>query len=783
MSDNQVWSLRDVVIASLAIAFVFLVHGAVPFLMMPTLAQAVWSMGFSQSLANGPFFDFYAHDFGIPRPAAIAFGLAGAWPASLLIRLGLHPADAYAGMVALWLGLAMYSAYRLVRHFGAARPTALLGGVAWMTMPVIWAHSGYGMLSLGIALLSFYFLAAFRLFLIESSTKRITPATIVLYFTATIVSVFMDGYTFMMFVTGSSMLLLYSLVIRRDIRPVLIRISIPTHAISFFLAYLLYSAYIRTANFETQPIDFFRGWGLDLSFIAIPTKGVLWLPDFLGFSLERSAELYFGVGAVWTTSFALPVMLFGLFAWWRARRRMKIATGIFCVALFGFYMALGPSLKINSTKPESLRISHPWQQSALMSSEYAVIPTGNAWISKTLPGFNVMRASYRWSALTIFGFWLLIMIWGARSDRGKKRFFQLALFALVLFNLPHFQKHWQDGVNSRVMFREIDRDLVAKLQQNIRPTERVAFIPWRNDFIANYLASAAGFRTFNIGGDKNLVMAQSEWPPEMLGLGGEIDADKALSAVRMLVDGTTDVLVLPYFHMLWSPHLWPCIEQSVAKLSTEEMESVHRNIPGFICPSERRDELQPIVLVLRDLPYVKLDDSALFATIRLRPEFSGDVNRSALLSSILRDINYPIAPRAGLKEIPYVLREGWHALEAHHVWSQAAAKLMLPVPNECESKECDAVLKFTVFGASPQRAVSVVFDSTDQEWHWTKKIVANSNDLVEVKVPLAGQKGWRGLSIAIPDAKSPQMVSGSPDVRILGIALQSVDLIKNSISN
>jgi hypothetical protein len=776
MPENQTWNLRDVIFASLAIVFVLFVHGAIPFLMLPTLGQAVWATGFSQSLANGPLFNFYAHDFGIPKPAAIAFGLAGAWPASLLIRLGLHPADAYAGMAALWLGLAMFSAYQIARRFGATRSISLLGAVTWMSMPIIWAHAGYSMVSLGIALLSFYFLATFRLFLLDSESTRTLPTAIPLYFAAAIVSVFMDGYTFMMFATGSSILLVYSLIMRPEIRPALIKIAIPVHMASFALAYLLYSTYIGKSNFEPQSIDFFRGWGLDLSFIAIPTKGVLWLPDLLGFSLKRTDELYFGDWSVWKTTFALPVLLLGLLAWWHARRNVRISTGVLLVAVFGFYMALGPSLKINSIKPESLQISHPRQQSNLMASELAVIPTGNAWLSEKMPGFNVMRASYRWSALGIFALWLLIMIRVSRTDQEIKRIWLMGLFAVILFNLPDFQKRWQDGIDGRDMFQQIDRELVGELRQHIRPADTAAFIPWRNDFFANYLAPKIGFRTFNIGGDKNLAAAQTGWPPEMLALGGEIDADNALAAVKMLIDGTADVLVVPYFHMLWSPHLWPCLDQSTAKLSDEQNEDIS-SIPGFICPSERRDELQHVILALRDSPYVEVLESELFATVRLRPEFSGEENRSALISSIFGGITYPIALGSGFKACPYVLREGWNALEAHHVWSQAAAKLMLPVPKDCETRVCDAVLKFAVFGANSQRPVSVIFDSADQEWPWTEKIVANSGETIEVRVPLSGIRGRREVSISIPDATSPQVMSGSPDARVLGIALQRIDLI------
>lgn len=757
MPENKAWTLRDISFASLAVAFVLFVYGAVPLLMLPTLAQAVWTTGFSESLANGPLFNFHAHGFGIPEPAAIAFGLAGAWPASLLIRLGLHPADAYTGMTAIWLSLAVFSAYQIVRRLGATRSISLLGAVTWMSAPIIWAHAGYSMMSLGIALLSFYFMVALRLFLIEPDAKRIAPAAIILYFTATIVAVFMDGYTFMMFAVGSSILLFYSLITRPEVRRVLVKVAVPVHMASFALAYLLFTTYIGKLGFEAHRMDFFRGWGLDLSYLVIPTNGVLWLPDLLGFSLKRTDELHFGNASVWATTFALPVLLLGVLAWWRARRHIKVSTAVLLIAMFGFYMALGPSLKINSTKPESLQISHPRQQSALMPSEYAVMPTGSAWISENLPGFNVMRASYRWSALGIFALWLLIMLKISRADKDNGRIWLLGLFVVILFNLPDFQKRWPASIDNREMFQQIDRELVAELRQHIRPGETVAFIPWGNDFLANYLAPKVGFRTFNIGGDKNLAAAQVGWPAKMLALGWEIDPDDEFTAVEMLIDGTADVLILPYFDMLWSAHRWPHPEQVLI---------------------ERRAELKHVVLALRDLPYLEVFESALFTAVRLRPEFSGEANRPALVSFILGRIHYPIALRTGSMDASYLLQDGWHSLEAHHVWSEAVAKLMLPVPKECGSKRCDAVLQFVVHGASPRRPVSVLFNSVDRDWQWSRKVLASTGGLIQIKIPLTGHKiGWQEISISVPDATSPLLLSDSPDDRVLGISLQRIDLL------
>ncbi len=764
MAKHEAWTFQEIIFACLAVLFVLVLHLALPGWTIPTLGQAVWSMGFAESFANGALFDFYAHDFGIPKPAAIAFGLAGAWPASLLIRLGLHAADAYAMMVAMWLCLAMFAAYQIARQFGAARIPAWLGAVAWMSMPIIWAHAGYSMLSLGIALLPFYFLAAIHLFLLAPQASQVKLTDVLCYFAATIIAVFMDGYTFMMFAVGASMLLIHALITQPQHRSALRKMALPTHIASFAVAYLLYSTYIGEANFGAHSIDFFRGWGLDLSFLTIPTKGVHWLPDILGLSQARSDATLFGDGSVWGTTFALPIVVLGLHAWWRTKKKIKIASAVFYLAMFGFYMALGPSLKVNSTKPQALQVSHPHQQSALMPAELALLPTGNAWMSKTLPGFNVMRAAYRWMALGVFGFWLLLMIQWGQQKGGQRCYYALALLGLILFNLPDIKKHWQGGLTMREMFHAIDEDLIRRLRQHIQAGERVAFIPWGNDFIANYLAPKADFRTFNIGGDKNLAAAQMGWPAAMLGAGGELTPSKASSALLLLLNDDVDAIVLPYFNMLWSPHHWPCPAKADDK--------------DFSCLDVLRAELQSVILPLRALPHLIVTENPLFATVRLRPEMYDKAGRAALIGNLYRNIKYPLLIGASSGMTTFMLETGWHAAEAHHVWSRASATLRLPVPGECLQKKCDAALKFMVFGASAERPVRVIFEIPSQQGQLPKTIVASSGESIIQKVPLKAAHAWQALTITVPDATSPEKLNGSADPRVFGIALQEVDLVQ-----
>ena len=409
MTEKKTLVARDAFWAILALAFVLFLHGAVPFFATPTLTQALWTTGFSQSFLNESVFSIHARNIGAPEPAAMVFGLAGAWSAAVFIKLGLHPADGYSAMVAFWLPVGFFSAYKIGRFFGAQHLMAILGAVLWMSMPIIWMHAHYSMVSLGIGLLPFYFWVALNLFLCTPGLPKPSFLYVGMYVAAALIAVFMDGYSFMMFAVGASLLCAYIIIAFPECRKRMFLVGIPVHVLSFGLAYFFYTSYIGKTEFESPPIDYFRGWGLDLSFIVIPTRGIHWVFDILGLSAARSNNLYFGDSSVWVTAFCLPIVLAGLFSWWRVRRHTKIASGLLLLAAFGFYMALGPSLKINSTKPEVMQRVKPGQQSEMMPPEMAIAPTGSAWISENLPGFRSVRATYRWSALGMFGLWMLFV--------------------------------------------------------------------------------------------------------------------------------------------------------------------------------------------------------------------------------------------------------------------------------------------------------------------------------------------------------------------------------------
>jgi hypothetical protein len=773
---------KKVGILCAAIGFILLVHGAIPFLAVPTVGQAVWTTGFSASFINRSVLTIQATNFGAPAPARIAFGLAGAYPASLLIAAGLRAVDAYSATTAMWLTVALLGAWGISRSFGLSVPTAVLTALVWMVLPIVWGHSGYSMVSFGFALMPLYFWNALRLFGVIGvrASGRFRQFCLAAVNTSVcVLAVFMDGYTFVMFAIGSLVIAAWASARFSNLRRRLVTFGVPVHVAGLTFAYALYTTYVGRLEFEPSSLDLFRGWGVDLAFISIPTRGVLWLFDVLGWSLTRSDYELFGDESVWRTTFSLPLILAGFVAWLWLRRptatqstARRLATGLSIVVVFGLYMALGPTLKIGTVKPVEIRSSTPIIRT--MTAGLGTLPTGSAWISEHVPGFRNMRAAYRWLGLSLLGCWLLWV--GLASEVEPTWWVWLVTFGLIISGLPHVREVLRDSVAYRRNFLDMDHQLLTDLRGTLKRGERVAFLPYRNDFLINYAASRLGIRAYNIGGDKNLAMAILSWPPAMQSsVMGTIDAAFTQRVARLLARGDADAIVLPYFDGLWAAHLWPCPAEA-ALLFSADVGASYRNV-GAKCPSELKSELDPVISALSKLSYFTVEEQSLHAVVRVRPDLRLEVEQQQLEGTILRSAaEYPIRLDAGSPSAAWVLDSGWYTPESTHVWSGRHAVLHLPVPQQCSVKNCFARLAFAAYGPGEGSRIEVNFSAAKPS-KWSNVIVAARSKPHEVLIPLPKNASMQPVSIDVPQAISPKSVGESSDGRVLGILSSRIELI------
>lgn len=540
--------------AVLGLILCLAVYGAIPFVSTESIGQMLWTSGFAQSFANGGWLAIHASDFGLPGRAPMAFGLAGGWLESIILRLlPLEPVDAYSLMVDIYLALAYWGAARLASRNGISGALCFAAATVWICLPMVWAHAEYSMLSLGFALLPLYLLSAIRVVDVAGDGPWRQWAVPAAGFVAmAILAVFMDGYTFMFFAVAAMLYGGAALVFAGAGRRYRRLMAALVLASGFVLATGLYMAYERAQHFDSSPIGFFRAYGVDITMLVKPDRGTIWLWDVLGLSVPHDGSHMFGDASVWNTTFCLPLLFAAVVGWWGTRGQWRSAFFLATIVV-GVYFGLGPSLKIASIKPIA-------EMANLMDAKYAIAPTGTAWISEHVPGFDNLRAAYRWVSLALLGMWSLLTILLASIQRAKKEWVAHAIVVAVLLTvcLPNIEGRIASGKVGRQAFFAIKRDFADPLGQTLKGHHLVAFLPRGNDFLANYLAAFYSYGSLNIGGDKNVGIAWRQWSQGFKDLTSSEESRYFVDGVRgLLARGEVDAIVFPYVDLLRHAHTWP----------------------------------------------------------------------------------------------------------------------------------------------------------------------------------------------------------------------------------
>lgn len=771
-SMNSTDRTRPLTIAAVlvGVAWTLFINGAVPGFGTPTIGQAATMLGYAQAFADQHWYAIHARSFGYPVPAALATGLPLAWLAGWFLRIGVGSADAYAAAAAFWLLTGFFGAWRLACSFGARPWLAALAAAAWMGMPMVWGHQGYSSLALGMAMLPLYFWSASTLFgPVDCSCFRRRVAAAVVFVGLCVIALLMDGYTFMMFAIAATLLFAFKFA-RSPSRYREAAFAAPVYIAGFGGAYLLYAWFVGRSAFDPAPLDFFRGWAVDLTFLAKPTGGELWVWDLMGWARDRSETEFYGDASVWTTTFVLPLALLGLGCFISLCRRDWRSWLLLAVAAFGMYMALGPTLKFHATKP-------PGTTEMGMPANVGIMPTGNSLITGHVPGFRNMRAAYRWEALFVLGMWgmVALRVGRTRTSRGAWGW-AAGYMVLILTSAPHPSMQWGDYQTFRRDFGTIDRDVAVPMATRLTPGSLVLFLPFTNDILVNYLAPRLHVITYNVSGDKQLDIARAQWPERIARFGmGHFDDSDAPAVRGVLLEHDADAVVIPFFNGLNAAHVWPCPAEA-SGYSPYKLSLV-TPIRDFYCPGQLRTIYAPAIAALRADPLLVVDEQPLFAVVTLRPEYVGRAGHERALARLLAGVSFPLDIVADPDGADRVLRQGWYGREPATRWSGARADLVIPVPAACQNADCVAHLRLAAFAASAQRPIPVSISLIDG----SVASVAVSEVLTDEQVhvisfPLPKGRAVASVRLDVPRAASPATLGMSADGRVLGVALSSVDV-------
>lgn len=543
-------------VALVAFVVVIRLHGLWPRMSQPTV-QSHLATGAIECLRNQGVSSLVSRcsDLGAPTGQPLLSGLPQTylgWILSYLPKTGSWRAHVLVDIMCDAGGFV--GCYLLVRKLGGYRIVAIGAAFSYLASLQIIFINGFAATWNGFVLMPLHaFVAWAALERFATGRRRIAWGGAML--ANALVLVFTDGYGFM-----ESMVLIGVLAIgwySADPAPRRQRLIAATAlGLSSVVALGLYLIYVPSGAYETSAsIAYFRAMGADVATLVVP-QATLWWARLTGLhgnfrmgwgDYSASRSNYLGVIALGLSVVAVVV-----------RRRDRMVRAVAVAGGLGLLLSLGPSLKVYELYQRDISVE-PVAFEMPASAATAGLPT--RYVFDHLPGFNVMRASYRWNVLAflcvvLLAAWGVSWLWDRRPNAARVA--AVALGVLAVIDLTPDVRLFT--ASARGQYAQLDmfrQGPLPEFEAMTNAGERVLFLPVGNDFLANELAPVADVTTFNIGIDKNYFLARSNWPPEILaahsGLGTATAGDTAVAALGADVD----VIVVPYFNLQLNALSWP----------------------------------------------------------------------------------------------------------------------------------------------------------------------------------------------------------------------------------
>jgi len=500
---------------------------------------ALGDAGYAQCLSNG-WHEGMAGCFtnlGQPLGGVRATGLPGAALAAAMFGWDGAITFGEAQLVsALFTTIAFGGALLLFRRVASSKWVALLGAVVYLLAPIVSQQGSYGALRTGYALLPFYLLVDSALFGLGDKRWRTRWAIVIAVILVRVFAVLCDGYSFVM--SGGLALCFYCVSGLSTRRIGTAGIAIATYLLACAIAYGSYFLFVPGAQsgLGVMPIDFFRGQGVDLYTVFVPSP-LFWIYRSLGAAFDFPAAAAFGDGSNVGFNFAGYALLLSavVVLLVRIQGKLKLGALLTSLALSGlvaFVLSLGPSLKYKDFEPAAA--TEPAHFSTyLMPADKALASLGTGDIYLSVPGVRNIRALARWQGVVHFAlvaFLLALVSW--LLERKRTALAGMLALAAVMEASPNLADAYRDGKGSQLFGRaesavarragadDVRDRYLPDLSRLAQPHERALLVQVHdgaesNHYLADYLCPAANLRCYNIGGDKALEIVRDAWPREV----------------------------------------------------------------------------------------------------------------------------------------------------------------------------------------------------------------------------------------------------------------------------
>ncbi len=317
-------------------------------------------------------------------------------------------------------------------------------------------------------------------------------------------------------------------------------------------------------------LDFIRGNSPDWLTLLLPPESVYLSKVFsVRNHLMQQGRIFSGDGTMWNNYLGVPLFLAGIYTVFKQGKTNKVVMALSLVALITFLLALGPSLKINSTIPYTETVTY---DNYLLSSEQVVFDFPWKHVYSVFP-LNVMRAVYRWLIIPKF-ILLLNLAYIMRGFILEKRHCLAGFIGLLVF-IDFLPKDISVSKGTQILskMKQFNADVIEPLRGfKFDPEDRVVFVPAENDYLAPYIAAKVNFTTYNGGGDKALALAGRTFPISIKNL---LNAKDPAEISRLILEvkekQLADYIILPFFSLRWESYYWPISNSKQADMREQAL--------------------------------------------------------------------------------------------------------------------------------------------------------------------------------------------------------------------